>query len=592
MTNQENQENQENQASLIDLIRAEEFTEEEFIKCFSETRRERDVIEKLKGSGAHLLEGPRGLGKSSLLRKTELELDDEFQKTRSLGVYVNFKASLRVQPNYPGLEFNPFLCWVTAKILDALYKKCKRLSIIQSNLIIEKYRRLLSVGPSWSPASLERTIQDLQSLAIASTSDAKHKIEERLSNASLEKFTNAESVAEFIIDIAKETSLSRIIFLFDEAAHTFDADQQKIFFGFFKLLHGSIISVKAATYPGITSYGGEFEIGQDAVRLIINSFEENLQSNRDELREHFREMLRKRVPSSDFKKMIQNGEALDLLILLSHGSPRAFLQTVSKWFQGTRLTKQNALVASNNYVLNELTSYHLGLKERLPRFASHIELGMALVKSHLVPEIQKKNEGKGNDPKVQTVYFTIDSLVPHKILRAISLLEYSGFLSQKGVVKTWGRKTAPRYALNLGVAAGEKVFNSFFSANPDEAIKRITISDYREFYSSDSRFERLIDNYQEQESCINGHPRQVDGAFCPLCGAKFEVDTVIIKLLEDSPEKLSITSFLKRKLQDEFQAQTIRDVLELTESDLQRANRIGPIRSRIIVNAAEEYISG
>jgi DNA polymerase III delta prime subunit len=584
--------NQDNQATLIDIIRAEEFTEEQFKECFAETPRERDIIEKLKGPGAHLLEGPRGVGKSSLMRKTELELDDEFQRNRSIGVYVNFKASLRVQPNYPGLGFDPFLCWVAAKILDALYKKCKQLGFLQPHLITERYKRLLAVDASWNPASLERTIQDLQSLAIASTDDAKHKIEERLSDTSLEKFTNAESVSQFIIDIAKETSLSRIIFLFDEAAHTFDEEQQKIFFGFFKLLHGDIIVVKAATYPGITSYGGNFEIGQDAVRLSISSVEEHLQSSRDELREHFREMMRKRIPPSDFKRITQNGDALDLLIWLSNGSPRAFLQTVSKWLSGSRLTKQNALKASNNYVSSELTAYHLGLKERLPRFASHIDLGMTLIKAHLAPEIQRKNEGKGNEPRVQTIYFTVDPQVPYKINRAISLLEYSGFLSQKSVVKTSGRKPAPRYALNLGVAANEKVFKSDFSANPDEAIKKLNITDYREFYATDPRFEQLIDSYQEQETCSNGHPRQVDGAFCPVCGSRFEADRVIAKLLEDELDKLTITSFLKSKLIDDFKAQTIRDVLELTESDLQKANLIGPIRSRTIVNAAEEYISG
>jgi len=584
--------NQDSQISLIDLIRAEEFTEEEFLQCFSETPRERDIIEKLKGPGAHLLEGPRGVGKSSLMRKAELELDEGFQINRSIGVYVNFKASLMVQPHYPGLGFDPFLCWVAAKILDALYKKSRQLGFIASNLIAEKYRRLLAVDQSWNPANLERTIKDLQSLATASTDEAKHKIEERLLGAELENFANVETVAEFVSDIAKETSLSRIIFLFDEAAHTFDEQQQKTFFSFFKLLHGGIISVKAATYPGITSYGGNFEIGQDAVRLSISSVDEHLQSSRDELREHFRELLRKRVSTSDFKKMSQSGEALDLLIWLSHGNPRSFLQTVSKWLSTDRLSKQNAFISSNNYVANELTFYHLELKQRLPRFSSHIELGMTLIKAHIVPELQRKNEGKGEAPRVQTVYFTIDSLIPYKVQRAISLLEYSGFLSQKSVVKTWKRRQAPRYALHLGVAANEKVFHSAFSVNPDDAIKRLSITDYREFYASDHRFKLLVDNHQDLETCPNQHPRQVDGAFCPICGARFEVDGVITKLLEDSLDKLGITSFLKRKLKDEFNAKTIRDVLGLTESDLQQASRIGPKRSRMIVNAAEEYISG
>ena len=67
--------NAEHDDNLIDLARAEDFTDEQFLNCFAETIRERDFINKLKGPGAHLLEGPRGVGKSSLMKKTELELD-------------------------------------------------------------------------------------------------------------------------------------------------------------------------------------------------------------------------------------------------------------------------------------------------------------------------------------------------------------------------------------------------------------------------------------------------------------------------------------------------------------------------------------
>ena len=52
------------------------------------------------------------------------------------------------------------------------------------------------------------------------------------------------------------------------------------------------------------------------------------------------------------------------------------------------------------------------------------------------------------------------------------------------------------------------------------------------------------------------------------------------------------TDFLKQKLVQDFRAKAIRDALNLTESQLQSAIWIGPVRAKLIANAAEEYISG
>lgn len=579
--------------SLIDLARAEDFTDDEqFLNCFTETSRERDIIEKLKGPGAHLLEGPRGVGKSSLLRKAELELDSKFSQDRVLGIYVNFKASLLVETGARELGYDPFLCWIAAKVLDSFYKKCRKLGFVTSEQIGEKYRRLLAVESSWDVASLERNIRDLQSLAIAASPDARHDILKRLSGAGLERFANVEAVADFVSSMAIDAKLNRINFFFDEAAHTFDEQQQETFFQFFKLIHGGAIAVKAATYPGITSYGGNFEIGHDAVKINISAMDENLQPSRNELKRHFRQLLEKRVPHSKYVEMVKRGEALDLLILLSHGNPRILLQTVSKWLASKELSKRSALACSNGYIASELVSYHMGLKKRLPIFSSHIELGMALVKAHLVPELQKKNEGKGEEPKVQTIYFTMEPTIPFKVIKALLLLEYSGYVFSKGVVKSAQRKQSRRFALHLGVAANEKIFHRSLSRDPDKAIASLSIADYREFYTSDSRFSQLVDDYPSTEVCPNNHPRQTDGSFCPVCGERFAVDKVIDRLLNDGSDKLLLTPFLKKTVIREFKANTVRDVLALTETELQRARGIGPVRARLIVNAAEEYISG
>lgn len=582
----------ENDVDLIDLTRAEDFpSDNEFLRCFAEAPEEKAIIDKLGGPGAHLLEGPRGVGKSTLMRKAELDLDDRYGTLKVLSVYVSFKASLLVESGVGEVGYDPFVCWVAAKVLDAFHKKARQVNLFVADSINERYKRLLGLASSPTPEYLEDAIRDLQSLAIAQTPQERATTAARLKTAGLSRLANIEAVADFIRQTVSDEGLARLVFLFDEAAHTFDAQQQETFFQFFKLMHGGQIAAKAATYPGVTTYGRNFEIGHDAVRISLGTFEENLPEKRELLRGHFRELLRKRVSTGLYNKMTKQGDGLDLLIHLSHGNPRLFLQTVSKWNASKELSKRSALQCSNEFVAAELESYHAGLKQRLPRFASHIDLGLSLVKAHLVPEIQKKNQNKGTDPSIQTIYFTIESSIPHKVLRAIELLQYSGFLFAKGVVKIRMRKTAPRYALHLGVAANEKVFHSSMSRDPDLAIKKLSTVDYREFYASDQRFQQLIDDHQTAESCPNGHRRQVDGTFCPVCGLRFATDHLVELLLNASIDELAFSEWLRAKVAATG-AITVRAVLALTETRLQDEKGIGPKRARLILNTAEEYISG
>ena len=60
------------------------------------------VIQTLKGAGAHLLQGARGMGKSMLLRSAEIDMDCKFGTAKELAVYVNFKTSTLLQPAATG----------------------------------------------------------------------------------------------------------------------------------------------------------------------------------------------------------------------------------------------------------------------------------------------------------------------------------------------------------------------------------------------------------------------------------------------------------------------------------------------------------
>jgi hypothetical protein len=80
-------------SDLLQTARCEDLLYEQINEVSVVGDFERRIIDATKGSGANLLEGARGVGKSMLLRIAEFELDRDFERDRKLGVYVNFKTS-------------------------------------------------------------------------------------------------------------------------------------------------------------------------------------------------------------------------------------------------------------------------------------------------------------------------------------------------------------------------------------------------------------------------------------------------------------------------------------------------------------------
>jgi hypothetical protein len=348
---------------------------------------EAGVILKLKFTGAHLLQGARGIGKSMLFKETEAELDRDFKKDRALGVYVNFKTSTLLE-GVKADNRNAFQIWVGAKILQALYEKLIANGIVSNNNASDPFKRIFGVD---SIFGLQKVLQEkIHLLQRLSKDDDKTKILEKLGNDFLDKVNDITYILEIIKEIVSEYSLNRVVFLFDEAAHTFIPEQQEIFFEIFKLLHGGKIAVKAAVYPSITNYGKNFEIGHDAILISLGDFEPG-STGRDTSRKQYRALITKRIPDGKLRKEIfSKGELLDQCIHLSTGNPRAFLHLFNRVYD-RGYSERALLLATQDYVDQELLPYHLGLSKRLPKYAPHVKLGLDILKDYIIPEIRKKN---------------------------------------------------------------------------------------------------------------------------------------------------------------------------------------------------------
>lgn len=433
--------------------------------------------------------------------------------------------------------------------------------------------------------ALQDKIHLLQKLARATDKEA---IVQALGGDLLDRVLDTNFLIEIVRGVTEQFGLHRVVFLFDEAAHTFIPNQQEIFFEIFKLLHGGHLAVKAAVYPTVTSYGRNFEIGQDAIVISMDRYEPG-EAGRTANRKLFRDLLERRLPakSSLRKKIFSKGELLDLCIDLSTGNPRAFLHLLNRALdQG--FSDRAVTLATQEFVDQELLPYHQNLAKRLPKYASHVRVGLELLRGYLIPEIRTKNH-RQTKSGYQAAFFTISRDMSPNLKLSLDILSYSGILVNKGTVKIAERQTGLRYMVHFAILAAEKAF-----ANPklNDAIGSISLTDYREFSATDVQIETYLRELQEAgdhcSKCSVSIPP--NAKFCPECGNKLDVTSIIGPLLEESVDALSLSLALRERVKPQFPR--VGDIVQAPREEVMRIKFIKEVRSRIIKNAADEFISG
>ena len=576
---------QQNDIDLLQAARCEDLQYSQIKELSVLGSFETKVITTLKSSGAHLLQGARGVGKSMLLRSAEIEMDGEFAEKQQLAVYVNFKTSTLLEGVKAG-ERSAFQVWVNLRILQAIHEKLVRLDLIGAQGQRDPYFRLFGIASVGNTTvMIEEKIHLLQRLAF---SQAKDTILSELGGDFLDRLLDTGFLTEVLGGVIEQFNLSRLVLLFDEAAHTFIPTQQEVFFEIFKLLHGGKIAVKAAVYPTVTSYGRNFEIGQDAIVLSMDRFEPG-QAGRVANRALFRELIDRRLPPSSpaRKRVFSRGALLDLLIDLSTGNPRAFLHLLNRALdQG--FSDRAVLLATQEFVDQELLPYHRGLAKRLPKYAAHVSVGLDILKDYLIPEIRIKNS-RETKSGYQAAFFTISRRMSPNLKLALDILTYSGILVNKGTVKIADRQTGLRYMVHIALLVTEKAFSS---ARLSDAISSISLTDYREFSDTDSNIEKYLASLAaSSDQCSHcGHALSPKDKFCPECGHQIEAKGIISSLLDEPVDELSLSHRLKDRVRPSFPR--VGDVVQARREELMRIKFIKEVRSRIIKNAAEEFISG
>ncbi len=393
------------------ILAAEDCSPEEFEQLHYFSKQEQRFISNLIAHGPVLLKGARGSGKSALMIEASRRMYPENNLSSTFGIYISLRYLQLLRSE--GKKYEVMLC---QRIIDEVNKK-----ISQVGDIFE-FDALPNI------TSLHR---ELFNLAIASK--------------------------------------KRIVILFDDAAHIGREAPLHDFFDIFRTLSSSVISCKAAIYPGVTNFGTRFDLYSDATVIDV--------SRNDELKDYntnFAEIIRKRfarrLPEESFSGQLTLENVAGFMGRAVLGNMRGF---IFAWNNLSENCGENKIsLADITKTLIDLASnYYWPLIEELKP-----KLGIYAAMLDPATEIAESIFQQAGEQNKQNVLILRE--IAQRLSKPLELLEYTGFISIRDVsraMKSRGRGT--RYSLNLCTllekTTGARVTNEIYTKWLNEQNERI-----------------------------------------------------------------------------------------------------------------------
>jgi hypothetical protein len=528
------------------FYRTEDLAPEEVLDFYVETPGDALILASLVSRTPVVLRGSRGVGKSFLLRVAEAQMRERFETDRVLPVYVTFSRAALLQQSDAG-----FLPWMTGRISSAIKR-----TLTSYSLTLPKDSALLALTgatASSAPADLDDAV----------VSQYEAFWEQRSNIEGAQSLPDSDQLREAVEDLCVELDLRRINLLVDEAAHVFVPEQQRQFFTLMRDLRSPRLAVKAAVYPGVTSYGPSFQPTHDATvvdveRAITDSG----------YAASMREIVLRQVDAQSHEARLikQYGDSFDVLSYAAMGNPRVLLKTYAASRPFNRSRAQDTI---RNYFREDVWSEHSSLGERYPGHRKLVDWGRTFIERDVLPVLHSRNE----DATETSSAIWVHRDAPQAARSALNLLCYSGLL-QEGVsgIRATRSELGTRYIVNVGCNIAQDAEPVQYGSRLRQSL---SIKRMQEFGANHPAFKRL-----GQDDLIPDDELR---------------HTALRRRLDQPADILDLTDWQKAKLR-ELKLSTIGDVLEAKESLFRTLHYVGDVRARKIRNAAMtaviEYLSG
>ena len=560
--------------SGVFIEQAEYIAPADFIEWSSDHPNEDVILKKLTQSGAKLLTGPRGCGKTTLMLKAYNKLSKK-GTSGAFPIYVNFKSSLKLEPVYKSKANGGFWFsqWMYLKIYEGIYSSLSEFGILDElNLSVQldavkKILGLLELGEiaKSEKENIELTTYDLE-----------------------EDINLAMSL----------TNKTRCVLLLDDAAHAFSPEQQNDFFEFFRKIKNRKISPKAAIYPGVTNFPPTFNVGHDAEE--INAW---VNPEGDSYMWFMAMMLSRRLPQEVYEKLSKEDSLLIIMCYAAFGIPRILLNMVRSFYEeedvnGT--TKYNIsftrtkLLAQVKESNKSAVAVYASLEKKLPTYSSYVEEG-DVVFSKIIELIKTYNRDKPVNRK--SISIAIKKELSSDLKKILGFFQYAGLASHKGQISRGEKGVFDLYLINLAALIDSNAILSSKAPKTDDIAVALKKRNAHEFTRTKTDFLLPEEGPQlklRMPACQNcGEQRSSEEArFCSSCGAPLKTASIYEELVSEKIDVLPLTSTRIKALKTKSSIKTVRDILhDIGHKELLSVPQVGKYWAARIYYLAEEYIS-
>lgn len=530
-----------------------------------------EIHQKLIARGTKLLVGPRGCGKTHMMRYTWLLCRDD--PSLPLAVYVTFNRYYRLEPllKTRSNAVDLFHGWVIARILIALAEVSSELGEGRHDFCIADILGSETVALQDLVDRLER------GLPLATES------EEVLSSLSVNKLIAAvESACDLF-------GRKRAIVLLDDAALTLTPEYLFEFFDVVRVLRTPRVSPKASVYPA-TDYGPRFHAAHEADEVPVW-----LSIDRPDYRQLMGAISSRRLPAVSVPADVD-----EVLKMAAFGVPRAYL---------TMLRDYSRSSGTQSQILNRVVENHAEAKReefrsmaiKMPRFDSLIRVGGQLLDG-MLRELKEAQSGAFDRGEKQLVIGIADSEVSVAALieRMFNLLLEAGLVFQAQTVSHGEGRLYRRYMPHLAaLIAARAIGGGTRSSAAGQLVEVLSMRSSK--HPLRRTLVKLVDSSELKNLRIDLPACRVCGTqrltsqqrFCHACGSELLDDSTFARCMSLPLTAVpGLTNWQRERMAALDRIRTIGDLLAIQDpgSELRKLHRVGNVRAARIVEVVTAFV--
>ncbi|MER3374801.1 MAG: zinc ribbon domain-containing protein [Allomuricauda sp.] len=526
-----------------------------------------NIQRKLIGTGAKLLIGPRGTGKTHQMLAAHFKCLKD--KSKPVSLYVSFNRYYHLEPllSRAPNAIKVFNTWVLSKIVLSIVEFCEYTSLDPSSVFDN-----ITFGKS----KLEEFVGQAE------------KGYYRFENEELISKINVSIVQSFIEKLITISGRRRAIVFLDDAALTLTPDYLVEFFEVFVGLKSIRISPKASVYPGTTEYGTKFHLGHDAEKVECWI---NVSQDIESYSAFMDQLIEKRLKSviSDI-----DSDIIELLKFASFGIPRAFLFLVRSFQQSNKSTRQSKFNEVIDLHSELIKAEYLSLSKKIPQFSNIINVGYQFFES-VISLVSTTNKNLNNEKNL-IIGLKKDS--NRMIERMTQFLNEAGLLYKYSSNVSHGNdREYERYSPHLLFLIKERAFATGRGFDSKYMLTKLLSPErkqpVRRKYDTLIKQEELDKLNLNLPPCNNcGTVRiQDDQRFCHKCGAELIVSSAFENCMELDVSEIPFTPF-QLKAVKEANFTKIKDFYSVQNpgSELRKVKKVGVKRSGYIIELIDKVV--